>query len=104
CWVDLVAFVLPEGLQIKKVSFLDTVFEGRGQDDSGFDTDVAIATGELSKLIPDLIEALGGEGRTGLDGPAPAPGERQADAGGAAAAPAAAAAGAGADADDDAPF
>src|SRR5258706_16434662 len=25
---------------------------------------VAIATGELSKLIPDLIEALGGEGRS----------------------------------------
>jgi recombination associated protein RdgC len=105
-WDDRVAFVLTEGLQIKKVSFLDTVFEGRGQDDSGFDTDVAIATGELSKLIPDLIEALGGEGRTGLDGPAPAPGERQAEAGGAAAAPAVAsgtAAGA-ADADDDAPF
>lgn len=92
--------MLTEGLQIKKVSFLDTVFEGRGQDDSGFDTDVAIATGELAKLIPDLIEALGGEGRTGLDGPAPAPGERQAEAGDAAAAPAAATA----DADDDAPF
>lgn len=105
-WDDRVAFVLTEGLQIKKVSFLDTVFEGRGQDDSGFDTDVAIATGELSKLIPDLIEALGGEGRTGLDGPAPAPGERQAEAGGAAAAPAAASgtATADADADDDAPF
>lgn len=70
-WDDRVSFVLTEGLQIKKVSFLDTVFEGRGQDDSGFDTDVAIATGELSKLIPDLIEALGGEGRTGLGDAAP---------------------------------
>jgi len=42
------------------------VFEGApasaadGKDDH-FDADVAIATGELRKLIPDLIEALGGE-------------------------------------------
>jgi len=82
-WDDRVSFVLTEGLQLKKVTFLDTVFEGQGQDDGGFDADVAIATGELSKLIPDLIEALGGEGRTEL---------------GAAAAPAAPAQ------DDDAPF
>lgn len=101
-WDDRVAFVLTEGLQIKKVSFLDTVFEGRGQDDSGFDTDVAIATGELSRMIPDLIEALGGEGRTGLDGPAAVPGAR-ADAPAAPAVTAAAAATAGAE-DDDAPF
>jgi recombination associated protein RdgC len=43
-------------------------------DEGGFDTDVAIATGELSKLIPDLIEALGGEGRTELGQPAAQPG------------------------------
>ena len=60
-WDDRVSFVLTEGLQLKKVSFLDTVFEDKAADDGGFDTDVAIATGELSKLIPDLIEALGGE-------------------------------------------
>ncbi|HEX5738623.1 MAG TPA: recombination-associated protein RdgC, partial [Hydrogenophaga sp.] len=29
--------------------------------ESGFDTDVALTTGELQKLIPELIEALGGE-------------------------------------------
>ena len=60
-WDDRVSFVLTEGLQLKKVAFLDTVFEDKAADDGGFDTDVAIATGELSKLIPDLIEALGGE-------------------------------------------
>ncbi|MGX5661612.1 recombination-associated protein RdgC [Diaphorobacter nitroreducens] len=65
-WDDRVSFVLTEGLQLKKVAFLDTVFEGLAQDDGGFDADVAIATGELSKLIPDLIEALGGEGRAYL--------------------------------------
>jgi recombination associated protein RdgC len=33
---------------------------GDGKDDA-FDTDVAIATGELRKLNPDLLEVLGGE-------------------------------------------
>jgi len=60
-WNDRVSFVLTAGLEIKKLEFLDVVFEGakEGQDD-GFDADVAIATGELTKLIPDLIDALGG--------------------------------------------
>ena len=65
-WDDRVSFMLTEGLQLKKVSFLDTVFEEKAADDGGFDTDVAIATGELSKLIPDLIEALGGEAESGI--------------------------------------
>ena len=65
-WDDRVSFVLTEGLQLKKVALLDAVLDGQSQDDGGFDTDVAIATGELSRLIPDLIEALDGEGRTGL--------------------------------------
>ncbi|GAO68659.1 recombination-associated protein RdgC [Comamonas sp. E6] len=65
-WDDRVSFVLTEGLQIKNIALLDAVMDGNSQDDGGFDTDVAIATGELSRLIPDLIEALGGEGRNGL--------------------------------------
>ena len=60
-WDDRVSFLLTEGLQVRKLQFLDTVFEGRGSDECGFDADVAIATGELVKLVPDLIEALGGE-------------------------------------------
>ena len=64
-WDDRVSFVLTEGLQLKKIDILDAVFAGQAQDDGGFDADVAIATGELCKLIPDLIEALGGEGRNG---------------------------------------
>ena len=65
-WNERVSFVLTEALQIKKITFLDTVFEeaakaaGDGKDDN-FDADVAIATGELVQLIPDLLEALGGE-------------------------------------------
>ena len=71
-WDDRVSFVLTEGLQLRKVAMLDAVMEGQSQDDGGFDADVAIATGELSRLIPDLIEALGGEGRTGLGQDLPA--------------------------------
>lgn len=61
-WDSRVSFVLTEGMQLKKLAFLDVVFEGNstGKDD-GFDTDTAIATGELRKLLPDLLEALGGE-------------------------------------------
>ena len=65
-WDDRVSFLLTEGLQVKKLAFLDTVFEGTKADDGGFDTDVAITTGELVKLIPDLIEALGGEAASGV--------------------------------------
>lgn len=60
---DRVSFILTDSLQIKKISFLDVVLD-QADKEGGFDTDVAIATGELSKLIPALIEALGGEGRT----------------------------------------
>ncbi len=65
-WSEHVSFVLTEALQLKKVAVLDVVFEAAsslasdGKDDN-FDTDVAIATGELQKLIPELLEALGGE-------------------------------------------
>lgn len=61
-WDDRISFVLTETLQIRKLSFLDVVFEGARKDgDDGFDADAAIATGEMSRLIPDLIDALGGE-------------------------------------------
>jgi recombination associated protein RdgC len=64
-WSDHVSFVLTEALQLKKVAVLDVVFEGAGAagdgKDDAFDADVAIATGELRKLIPDLLDALGGE-------------------------------------------
>ena len=65
-WDDRVSFVLTVGGQLKKLSFLDSVFDGSKADDSGFDADVAIATGELAKMIKDLIEALGGEAGSGL--------------------------------------
>lgn len=55
------AFVMTDALIIKKLAFLDVVFESSNKDGAdAFDADVAITTGELSKLIPDLIDALGG--------------------------------------------
>jgi recombination associated protein RdgC len=62
-WDGRVSFVLTEGTQLKKIAFLDGVFEDNAtaEDQGGFDADVAIATGELSALITDLTEALGGE-------------------------------------------
>lgn len=71
-WRERVSFVLTEALQLKKLAFLDVVFEGEGTPSRGgkvdqseaFEADVAISTGELIQLIPDLLEALGGEALT----------------------------------------
>ncbi len=61
-WEGRVSFSLTEALQLKKVTFLDVVFENTTSDkDEGFDADVAIATGELQQLLPDLMAALAGE-------------------------------------------
>ena len=63
-WNERVSFVLTDMAQVKKIKLLDVVLDGiqeNGKDDDGFDTDAAIVTGELSNLIPDLLEALGGE-------------------------------------------
>ena len=70
-WADRVSFVLTDDLKIKRVKFLDvetasaTGAAGDGQDDS-FDADAALATGELSQLMGDLLDALGGERTSGL--------------------------------------
>lgn len=57
-----IGFTLTESMQLKKIAFLEGVFDDRTDDgESGFDTDVALSTGELRQLIPALIEALGGE-------------------------------------------
>lgn len=65
-WSDRVSFVLTEALTLKKLAYLDVVLEegpraaGDSSDDR-FDADVAIATGELMRMLPALIDALGGE-------------------------------------------
>lgn len=62
-WAGRVGFMLTQALQLKKITFQEGVFEdgAASKDEDRFDADVALATGELSGLITDLIEALGGE-------------------------------------------
>jgi recombination associated protein RdgC len=75
-WEGRIGFVLTDALRLKKLNFLEGVFADRAEDaESGFDADVALSTGELQKLIPALIEALGGEmafGAAASDQPAAA--------------------------------
>lgn len=72
-WEDRVSFVLTSNLGLKKIKALDVIKdEAKDNSDdaeSRFNSDFVLMTGELSKLMAGLIEALGGE--------APAQGARQ---------------------------
>ncbi len=62
-WNSRVSFVLNEALALKKIKLLDVVLEAAGRDAAAgadFDSDVAIATGELRQLLAHLVDALGG--------------------------------------------
>lgn len=64
-WNDRVSFVLTDKLQIKRLAFLDILREQAEQDaataDEQFDVDFALMSGELTRLLADLVVALGGE-------------------------------------------
>ena len=61
-WAGRVSFTLTEAMQLRKIEFAGEVVDGpRPHADDGFDADAAIATGELGRLIPELVDALGGE-------------------------------------------
>ncbi len=66
-WADRISFVLTEGLDIKRVSPLDVLKEGRdgvtANDDEKFDCDMMLMTGELAKMMAELVYVLGGEKR-----------------------------------------
>jgi len=71
-WRDRCSFVLTESMQLKKLALLDVVLEqGKAEGAEGFEGDVAIVTGELIELIPDLVEALGGEQQMGQSAQVP---------------------------------
>lgn len=77
-WEGRVGFMITDALRIGKIQFLEGVFDDYSQDDaSGFDADVTISTGELNKMIPALVAALGGELviEEKSAAPEPAPGE-----------------------------
>jgi len=64
-WDSKISFVLDETLAIKSVKALDVLAEEtRGtsrNDDERFDGDFMLMTGELAKMLADVVEALGGE-------------------------------------------
>lgn len=81
-WADRVSFVLTDKLEIKRIRPLDVVKESagsvgaEGSADERFESDMMLMTGELSKLLADLVDALGGEPSVegaNAQSPAPAP-------------------------------
>jgi recombination associated protein RdgC len=65
-WQGRVSLLLTESMQVRKIAFLEGVFDGgKPSGDEAFDADALISTGELRQLIPALIEALGGEHEPG---------------------------------------
>lgn len=63
-WDSKISFVLTENLTIKTVRALDVLEEretGYANADERFDGDFALMTGELAKMLDDIMEALGGE-------------------------------------------
>lgn len=69
-WADRVSFVLTDGLDIKRVTPLDVLKENQDgaaqNEDEQFDSDMALMTGELARLIEGMVEALGGEKKAAL--------------------------------------
>jgi recombination associated protein RdgC len=63
-WAGRVSFVLCDNLQVKRVTFVDMKEESQ-QDaanaEEQFDADFALMSGELSRFLADLLDALGGE-------------------------------------------
>ncbi|HWL28149.1 MAG TPA: recombination-associated protein RdgC [Burkholderiaceae bacterium] len=64
-WADRISFVLTESLAIKRIAPLDVLKENADalaqNDAERFDADFALMSGELAKLIADVVDALGGE-------------------------------------------
>ncbi|MYM34876.1 recombination-associated protein RdgC [Duganella sp. FT94W] len=79
-WDSKISFVLDESLAIKSVKPLDVLLENdKGtirNDDERFDGDFMLMTGELSKLLTELVEALGGEATMDAPGEQKAPASR----------------------------
>lgn len=68
-WADRVSFVLNDNLDIKRVAPLDVLKENqdmvaRNEADQ-LDSDLALMTGELARLLDNLVEVLGGEKKMG---------------------------------------
>lgn len=64
-WNDRVSFVLTDKLEIKRLAFLDVLKDEAEQQaqnaEEQFDADFALMSGELARLLVDLVAALDGE-------------------------------------------
>lgn len=64
-WDDRISFVMTEKFEIKRLTFLDILKEeaekATTHADEQFDADFALMTGELQRMLPAVIGALGGE-------------------------------------------
>ena len=64
-WNDRISFLLTDSMVIKRIQLLDILMEdveGAAENSADlFDSNFALQTGELAKLVKDLIEACGGE-------------------------------------------
>jgi len=63
-WRERVSFVLTDKLQLKRLGFLDIVREQAADAhnaDEQFDIDFTLMSGEVARLLGDLVPALGGE-------------------------------------------
>jgi recombination associated protein RdgC len=69
CWNDRVAFMLTEKLAIKRVQFLDLEPDTEPAQETAtasdpqekFDADFALMTGQLTPLLDEILQSLGGE-------------------------------------------
>ena len=68
-WNDRASFLLTADMQIKRFQFLDIIKDrSEGQDQAAeeqFDIDFTLMTGELSQMLKELIEELGGDVKAG---------------------------------------
>lgn len=64
-WKDKISFMLTETLQIKRIAFLNLLRQETDQNADNkadqFDLDFALMTGELSQMLADLTQLLGGD-------------------------------------------
>ncbi|MEI7612808.1 MAG: recombination-associated protein RdgC [Betaproteobacteria bacterium] len=64
-WGDRISFLLDEKHKIKRLEFLDILKEQSDSqaenEDERFDLDFTLMSGELARLLNDLVESLGGE-------------------------------------------
>jgi recombination associated protein RdgC len=69
-WDNKISFVLTPSLTIKRVTPLDVIKEAADptaqNDDERFESDFALMTGELARMLADVVDSLGGDQREAM--------------------------------------